>query len=338
MNKLTLTVILLVTFSIGFSQNEIEELVQEGIELHDNGNFNQAIEVYKKALEINPKSSLVHYEIALSYFKNKNYDKAIDHSNIVIKIGKEHVLQSYLTKGSSLDMLGKTKKSIKLFEKGLKKFDNYYLFHYNISLNYFKLKDYKNTEKHAIEAIKENPNHSSSHLLLSYSNFNRGKKVKSFLPIHYFLMLEPDSERSKSAFITLKKILGSNVTKDKSKPKTINISLPASGLNDEFSVAEMMISFLEASKNIEKNKGKSEEELFILNTTSIFEILGESKKGENNSFYSDFYVPFFYNLAKTKHMEAYCNYISQSINNNAEVWLAENNTKLNNFIEWVSKN
>jgi len=151
-------------------------------------------------------------------------------------------------------------------------------------------------------------------------------------------MLEPDSERAKNAFITLKKILGSNVTKDKSKPKTINISLPASGLNDEFSAAEMMISFIEASKNIEKNKGKSEEELFILNTTSIFKILGESKKSKNNSFYSNFYVPFFYNLAKTNHMEAYCNYISQSINKNAEVWLAENNTKLNNFIEWVSEN
>ena len=335
--KYTIIISLLFVVLNAQSQSSLNELVEQGIEYHDAGNYEDAINVYKEALVLDPKSLLVHYEISLSYFKMNNCEKAIEHSKVVVKANKDHLIPAYLVQGSCLDLLGKTRQSIKLFEKGIKKLGDDYLLHYNLGLNYFKLKDYKKTEIYAINAIKANANHSSSHFLLGYANYFQNKTVESLLPVYYFLMLEPETKRSQEGYALLKDVFGGNVTEDPDKPNTINISIPSSGLDSEFAAAEMLIPLLESSKLREDNKDKTEDEMFIENTTSVFKVLGESKN-EARSFYSEFYVPFFYNLATSEHINAFCNYIIQNSSKDAQSWIAENNTKLNAFVEWVNSN
>ena len=59
--KLSTLILVLIFFSIQcFAQTDIETLVNEGIQYHDNGDYIKAIEIYKKALELNPKSTLVN--------------------------------------------------------------------------------------------------------------------------------------------------------------------------------------------------------------------------------------------------------------------------------------
>ena len=124
-----------------FAQSEIEAFVQEGIQYHDSGDYEKAIETYQKALKLDPKSTLINYEIALSYFTKGDHKEAIKYSDVVLKQNEDYLIPAYITKGSSLDMLGKTKESIKLFKKAIKKTDGHYLLHYNLGLNYFKTND-----------------------------------------------------------------------------------------------------------------------------------------------------------------------------------------------------
>ena len=65
------------------AQSSIDDLVEEGIKYHDKGDYDKAIETYKKALEINPESTLVNYEIALSYFSKGDYKLAIKYSDFI---------------------------------------------------------------------------------------------------------------------------------------------------------------------------------------------------------------------------------------------------------------
>src|SRR5690554_4710826 len=116
------------------AQSSVEDFVTEGIQYHDKGDYDKAIETYKKALEINPESTLTNYEIALSYFKKGDFKKAIEHSDVVLNQNKDHMIQAYMAKGSALDMLGKTKESIKLFKKAIKKTGGHYLLYYNLGL------------------------------------------------------------------------------------------------------------------------------------------------------------------------------------------------------------
>lgn len=332
-----ITALILIFISIQVvAQSSIEDFVTEGIQYHDKGNYDKAIETYKKALEINPKSTLVNYEMALSHFAKEDFKNAIKYSDVVLEQNKDHMLQAYMTKGSALDMLGKTKKSIKLFKKAIKESGGHYLLYYNLGLNYYKLNDLDNAEENVINAIKNNPNHPTSHLILAHIHNQKGNPVQTLLATHYFLFLEPNTQRSTEAYSILKKNFGGNVTKDSSKPNTINITLSPND-DRQFGAAELMVSMLEASKSIEENEGKTEDEMFVENTESFFKVLGELRKKKNKEIWWTFYTDFFYDLAKSDHIETYCKYITQSVNENSKKWLSENENKLNDFDKWLQE-
>jgi tetratricopeptide (TPR) repeat protein len=320
-----------------FGQTKIDSLIQQGVYLHDAGQYDKAIEIYKQALAIDPNSDIANYEISFSYMSAKDYENSIKHSNKVIELNKDYVLQAYLTKGSSLDYLGKTNESIKLFEKGLKKFGDNYLLYYNLGYDYYKIKNYDKAEEAFANAIKTNPNHASSHLILAQLMADLNKNVQSLLCLNYFLLLEPNTERSKTAFRLLEKQFGGNVEKDKEKPNQINILIGADQMDSEFGPANLMISMLQASNYTEENKGKSEDQLFIENTKSFFNILGELKKDKNKGLWWNFYVPFFNDLANSDHIETYCYYITQSSKDKSIEWLKNNNPKIVLFDQWLKE-
>ena len=328
--------LLLFTLSL-FGQAKIDSLIQQGVYLHDAGQYDKAIEIYKKALAMDPNSDLANYEISYTYMSAKDYENSIKHSSKVIELNKDYVLQAYLTKGSSLDYLGKTNESIKLFEKGLKKFGDDHLLYYNLGYDYYKINNYDKAEEAFFNAIKTNPTHASSHLMLAQLMADLNKNVQSLLCLHYFLLLEPNTERSKTAFRLLEKQFGGNVEKDKEKPNQINILVGIDQMDSEFGPANLMISMLEASKSIEENKGKSEEQLFVENTKSFFEILGELKKNKNKGLWWDFYVPFFNDLASSDHIDTFCYYITQSSKDKSLEWLQNNNPKIVLFDQWLKE-
>jgi len=338
MKNTTLLTCLAFFLSMGLSsaQETIEELVQEGIYYHDDKQYDKAIEYYKKALEIDPLSTLVNYELALSYFTKGDWEEAIKYSDIVLKQRKDNLLQAYMTKGSALDMLGRTKESIKLFEKAIKKEGGHYLLYYNLAVNYFKMNDNVNAELNLLKGLELNPNHPSSHFMLAEIQMNRGEKVPTILPLYFFLLLEPDTQRSVNAYNMLMETLGQGVSKNPEEPNTIQISFNPDKDKD-FGAAELMISMLGAVNDLEELQEKTAEEKFQDNTQSIFKMLGEMKKDDKTGIYWELYVPFFYGLAQSDHMEAYCNYITQSGNENAKAWIQSNNTKLEAFGTWLNQ-
>lgn len=320
-----------------YSQISVDSLVEVGIQYHDNGEFVQAIETYKTALEIEPNSPLVNYEIALTYMYAGDYQNAIKHSDKVIKKNDKYLLQAYLVKGSCLDYLGKTKESIKLFKKGIKKFGDDHLLYYNLGYNYYNIKEFDKAEEAFIKAINTKANHASSHLFLGYLMYEKNQRVQSLLSLHFFLLLEPNSERSQNAYNLLQSQLSGGVEKNQEEPGKIDIFLSPDQLKSEFGTIDMMITILEASKSLEENEGKSDDQMFIENTTSFFKILGEHKTKENTGFWWDFYVPFFYLIAESEHIDTYCYYISQSTKETAVDWLKENEKRVTDFAKWLSE-
>ncbi len=118
--------LLLFTLSLfTFAQNSIEDIVREGIGYHDAGEYDKAIATYKKALKIDSKSTLVNYEIALSCMRKGDYKNTVKYANKVLKRKEDHMTSAYVAKGSALDMLGKTRQSIDLFEKAIAEGDEH---------------------------------------------------------------------------------------------------------------------------------------------------------------------------------------------------------------------
>jgi tetratricopeptide (TPR) repeat protein len=324
--------------NILFGQNKVDSLIKQGIKCHDLRQYISAIDFYKKALEIEPNSSKANYEIAMTYMYTGDYEKSIKHSDIVINLNDEHLLMAITTKGSSLDCLGRTDESIKLFKEGIKKFGDNYLLYYNLGCDYYSKKDYDNALEALQNAIKAKRDHASSHLMLGYVMAGLNKKVQSLLCLHYFLFLEPGSERSKTAYKLLQQQFLGNVEKDKDKQNHVNIFMDPNQKDKEFGTADLLLSMMGAATTFEPHKGKTEDEIFIDNTKSLFHFLGEVKKKENVGLWWDTYVPFFASLAESENMEAYCYYISKSSNAKAVDWLKNNSDKVDRFTKWMRIN
>ncbi|MBG42811.1 MAG: hypothetical protein CL530_02480 [Aequorivita sp.] len=330
------SILLLAMFTLQLSaQDSINAYIEEGIAHHDNGDYDKALEAYEKALVLDPQSTVVNYEMALSYFHKKDYKNAIARADIVIDKKDDHIISAYLVKGSALDMMGKVKESIKLFEKAIRKFPDNYLLHYNLALNHYKLNQMDKAQEHVIHAIESNPNHPSSHWMLANIESAKGNTVQSILANHYFLFLEPDSSRSSEAYTFLRENFGGNVTQEKDNAITINVSMGED--DDPFSAAKLMLGLMGASNLLPENADKTPEELFVENTESFFKILGELKDQKQAGFYWEFYVPFFYDIAKSDHIETYCMYISQSGNEKAAAWLDANTEKIEAFDIWLKE-
>jgi hypothetical protein len=319
------------------AQTRVDSLVTQGIAYYNKGEFSKAIEFHKQAATIDPNSALVNSEMAMTYLSLKDYDNAILHSDKVIALNGKYLLSAYLTKGSSLDNMGKTEESIGVFENGIKQFGGHYLLYYNLAFNLYKIKNYDKAEEALINGIRTKSNHASSHLLLGYVMADQHLKSQSLLSLHYFLFLEPDSERAKTAFALLKNQFGGDVKRDDNKPNQVNIFLDPNESGDEFGPADLMISMLAASKSLDENKAKTESALFIENTASFFKVLGELKKKKNKGLWWDFYIPFYYDLAKSEHIDTYCYFISKSTNTEANQWINSNPAKVEKFNTWIKK-
>lgn len=337
--KKTIGIILLLlisTITVNAQSDELNELVKKGVEQHDNGQYEKAIETYKSALKIDKKSPLVHSEIATTYFAMKKYDEAIKHADKVIKTKYKYAGSAYIIKGSALDLQGKGKEAIKVYKKGIKKDPKNHLLHYNLGLAAYNTKDYKTAEEGAIGAIQNKPSHGSSHMLLSYAMNAQNKRVQTILALYYFLMLEADSKRSVTALELLEAKLSSGVKKTGENEISISFA-PDDNDDDEFRSAELMLSLLEAGKSLEENKGKTEQELFIANSESFFKVIGEQNKKKKKGFWWTFYVEFYDDIVKAGHNEVFCNYITLSKKDNtAKEWIKANTKKLSAFSKWVN--
>lgn len=335
MNRIIGLLLLQLFFTPGLfaQQTAVNDLIEKGIKLHDKADYQGAIESYTKALLLDNKSAHANYEAASSYFALKDYANAVKYSNQVISSNTDYVDQAYILKGSALDLLGKPLEAVLLYKTALKKYTQNHLLYYNLAITSFNLKEYKDTDAALQHALKLNPFHAGSHFLLGLSMITQEKRVKGILALYNYLLIEPKSDRTESALKTLEE----EMLKVKKKEAEKLITPTENNSEDGFYTAELVLALMAAARTNENNKGKSEVQLFVENTNSLFTILGELKK-DKKGFWWNFYVDYFYGIATNKHTEAFCYYITQSKEDVYAEWVKSNLPKLEAFSEWYTKN
>ncbi|NLZ94561.1 MAG: tetratricopeptide repeat protein, partial [Bacteroidales bacterium] len=96
MKKQFLTLLLAIFFLSIYGQTDenlnVQELIEKGIELYDAEEYEQSIEVFTEALEIDPTSMIATYELALSYLAINDYENASKFSTKVINFKEEKML------------------------------------------------------------------------------------------------------------------------------------------------------------------------------------------------------------------------------------------------------
>lgn len=95
------------------------------------GNFNRAIELFKKALEIDPTSAAAQYEIARIYTADKNYSAALAYAKGAYDIDPVNIWYAKQL-GELYSKLGQLDNSIAVFKSIIESHPNEYKYYFNL--------------------------------------------------------------------------------------------------------------------------------------------------------------------------------------------------------------
>ncbi|WP_299456820.1 tetratricopeptide repeat protein [uncultured Microscilla sp.] len=319
--------VVLICSSAYAQTDKINDLLKQGRVEHSKGNFNEAIAIFQQALKIDSQHTIATYELANSYYSNKEYEKALKFSQKVIEKNKRYLLAAYLLTGSCLTDMGRLPEANEVFEKAAQKYTHHYLIQYNLGINHYTLKNYGKALKYAQKSAFIKPMHASSHLLLAALNEIKGSRIKAAMSYYFFLLLEPGSPRSVKALVELKGLLKIIMNNEGG-------SIPSS---DPF----LMTKHRLAQVDLSRKRNESNMDEFVNKTKFFFKTLGSvNRKTPYPSVWGDMYAPLFYRLGRSRHITPYCYFIHQKvITKEVRKWNKEkkNQKSTVSFQYWMGK-
>ncbi|MDR2144777.1 MAG: tetratricopeptide repeat protein [Treponema sp.] len=325
---------------------EVDELMRAGIEYHDEGDYDKAIEYYEKALKLAPDTPGIYYELAFSYLYKGNPEEALKHSQKGIDLARNDESQLpglYDLKGSALDDLGRHEEAVEVYLDALNRFDmNSTRLYYNLGLTYYRMGERDKARDSLAQSLINDPFHPSSNFLLGKICYEQGRKSQSLYCLCYFLLLEPYTERAGEAYSTIEQLMSG--AED-------GITVSDSG---NFTAFDIMISLLfdekESSGVDPKSSGETDgepspDERFMEKLDAFFTagqapLVQSLRRTENHhpadDLWWEFYVPFFFRITESDHFETFCRYIGMSVSPESTVWLDENEEKVETMFEWLN--
>lgn len=309
--------------TLTYSQTSTDKLIREGVSLHDKGRYKEAIDCYKKVLDTNPSSMPAIYEMSLSYLYLKNYDEALKYSTKVINANYQPLLMdAYIVKSTALAETDKIDQSIRLLNEAIGRCGDSYLLHFNLGLSYFNKQNNRLAIHHLRKAIEIDATHPSAFLLYAYALNDSGHWVQSFYAFHFFLFLEPNTERSKDAFGEMYDIL---TTK-----RDIDVDDPTSedGVN-RGSIYEVIKGMQPKS-----NTPQDQYNFFEQASKAVFVSLSHQQSDDQSGLLWYFFVPTYEEIIGSGYFDVYCRYVSVAYFPESLEWWNNNKDKVDNFIDW----
>ncbi len=116
------------------------ELFAKGITLEDDPNSQaEAIECYRRALEIDPHHAAAHINLGTLYYNRQDYENAELHYRKAVEVDPRYAL-GYFDLGNVLDETGRVEEAIKAYRSAVGLAPTYADAHYNLALAYEKVK------------------------------------------------------------------------------------------------------------------------------------------------------------------------------------------------------
>ena len=318
-----------------------KQLIDEGIKLHDQQKYDEAIKKYAQVLAENPNNDEALYELALSYYNKKDTAKASETAYKLIKYKSNLGILGFGFIANILDDSGKPKEAIELYQKAISQLKgdadlerHLSGLYFNLGITHYRQKQFKEAREASKTAVELNFAYPSPSYLLAVVYSGTKYKVPALLAAARLISLEQDTQRTKHSVKIFLGILGA--AKKDEKTGNINIFLDLDAPKDEgdFGIYELLLGTLTTVKG-EKDKSKTESEIFAEAVDTMIGLLEEDKKLKS-TFIGKTYVPFMVEMKKKNFTKTFAFLVlQQNGNKEVEKWLSENNQQKLNFIDWA---
>ncbi len=279
--------------------------IDEGIRLHDQGKFDEAIAAFRTVLESEPDNAEAIYEISNSLMSAERYTECAENaSSNLDKAGRFRVM--YLTiQASCIDTAGDPSRAAELFEQALVEFPEFQGLAFNAGITRLRLGQLDAAKELFKREIRLRPNHPSSHLMLGKAFDESGFVVPALLAYLRFLALEPEGPRAAQTATQVLEILGRGFTKKSEKEYEIQMLAKPSKAEGDYEAVALMIPLAAAVVETEDFVLKTAGEKLVHRVETVLAVLVESSDGESTDFSSETYLPFFRELREVGLLEPF---------------------------------
>ena len=208
---------------------EVDTLIREGVALHDQRRYADAISMYERALELDPRNAFAGYEMAFAYQASGDLPACIDAASGALERGDASGARAYYISGlfvilgSCHSASGDSEHALQVFRDGLQRFPDNYSLHFNIAITLGKSGELENAQQHLATAMKLDPGQPSPYYMLGEILHRQGHQPAAMLAYVAFLQHEFNTERSYRAAATLINSMYAPKTDDDAPVITINV-------------------------------------------------------------------------------------------------------------------
>lgn len=321
--------LLAITYTTTAQNNDaFESLIRLGIQLHDQGEYENAIKTYEQALDINADSKQAFYEIAYSYSMLKKYKESIEYAQKALEStnGDSKLdLSIYIILGSNYDDMGQPEKALKVYNQALNQ-GEHYLLYYNKGLTHHRMNEWEDALLNYKNALMLHVTHPTSNLQVAKIYLAQEDVVSAFFYYIFFLMVEPFTARSQSALEELFSIVkGTNILVPTDHQPTLYLTI---------SMGFMAMNVLEAEK---QNIKTTPYDRLLKVFQAVYSVKDKvDVKQLRDDICSAYYAPLFYAACDSGYMEVLCRYVTCSMDEKSDEWLQENEDKVKEFFAWAN--
>ena len=298
------------------------EVIQKGISLHDNKEYEKAIAEYIKIPENDTNYVDAMYEASLSAQLNKDFKKAHTFLDKALQANKGGVFLYRLetSKAALYDEEGQLDSANVKFKALVNKYPNHYMVYHSLGVNYCLKKEYDSAFYYLKKAVIMNPYSYNSHYFLGVMALDLGYPVQALQSFAMCIALNNGGQRYGPSIQLMDDISKmqdriSEAMENKKKHKF---------LNEDFNELESLVASKIALEKSYKSKSEFTDAL-VKQLHLIFEKAPVSK--DDQKFWSTFYGPLYQKIFKEDLFNGFvCNMLS-GLNSNEIQKIVKSNSK-----------
>ncbi len=312
--------------------NNFLEFVKQGNDYSINRKFPEAIEQYLQAYKLNNRHSELLKIISSTYLLNNEFGKCIEYANKIITLDSGFTKMAYSNKATAYESLKQYDSAVVAYQELIKRFGNDHRWRCDLADNYLQLGELTKAEEILTTLVREKPSYPKTHLILSQVKVDQGENVPALLSLYFYLLLEPNQKRAKIAFEDIRKAFSKRIRITRNGIEVFIDEKFAKSSASEYGVVDMKLTFEYLFKKFNVKTSTNQDSTQIADLKYIFITLGEAKKDTSSGLWWDYYIPFFYGIAKSEIINTFAHIIYASTTPSSAHWLDENPGKLEAFI------
>ena len=159
--------------------DSVHDLFAHGVSLEQHpSNHDEAIQVYLRVLDLDPKHAASHINLGTLYYNRQNFEAAEQHYRAAIEADARYAL-AYFDLGNVLDETGRFHDAVKAYRTAIQLAPTYADAHYNLALAYERLREPRRALRHWTAYVKlDRSGPWSAHAQKQIARILEGEKLK----------------------------------------------------------------------------------------------------------------------------------------------------------------